>query len=80
MWPPLLTDPSALCIPGFSVGYLTDAGLNSTWLTQAVKQGKMDQKSDSPISRSGCPANLIAITLFNVDIETIKKNLNFHKH
>ena len=48
------------------------AGLNSTRPTQVVWWGKLDPRSDSPARRSGCPANFIAITLFNLDIETKK--------
>ena len=46
-------------------------GFNSTLcLTQVVRWGKLDSRSDSPARRSGCPANLITITLFNLDIKT----------
>ena len=38
---------------------------------QVVMQDQLDPRSDSPTRRSGCPANLIAIILFNLDIETI---------
>ena len=38
--------------------------------TQVVGRGKVDSISDSPARRSGYLANLIAITLFNLDIET----------
>ena len=48
------------------------AGLNSTRPTQLVRQGKLDPRSDSPARHSGYPANLIAITLLNFDIETIE--------
>ena len=51
------------------------SGLNSTLLTQVIRRGKLERRSDSPARSSGCPANLIAITLFNCDIETIKKFL-----
>ena len=53
------------------------AGLNSTRPTQVVWWGKLDPRSDSPARRSGRPANLIAITLFNLDIETKKKSKFF---
>ena len=52
------------------------AGLNSTWPAQVVRRGKLDPRSDSPAKRSGCLANLIAITLFNLDNDN-KYNLNF---
>ena len=39
--------------------------------TMIEKAGKLDQRSDYPAIRSGCPANLIAITLFKLDVETI---------
>ena len=43
------------------------------WPTvQVVRQGKLDPRSDSPARRSGCPVNLIGITLINLDIETKK--------
>ena len=42
------------------------AGLNSTRPTQVVRQGKLDPISDSLARRSGCPANLTAITLYNL--------------
>ena len=44
---------------------------NSTWPTKVLRRGKLDPRSDSPTNLSGCMANLIAITFFNLDIETI---------
>ena len=55
----------------FNCGYLT--GLSNTRPTQVVRRGKLDQRSDSPYRLSCCRANLIRITLFNLDIGTIKK-------
>ena len=52
-------------------------GLNSTQLTQVARWGKLDPRSDILARLSGSPTNLIAITLFNLDIETIKKILIF---
>ena len=46
--------------------------LNSTSPTEVVRLGKFDPRSYSPARLSGCPANLIAVTLLNLDIETIK--------
>ena len=54
-----------------------ESGLNSTCPTQVVSRGKLDTRSDSPNRRSCCSANLIAITLVNLDIETIKHYLIF---
>ena len=53
------------------------AGLNSIWPAKVVRWGKMNSRSDSVARRSGCLANLIAITLLNPDIETIKIILIF---
>ena len=52
-------------------------GPNSTRPTQVVKQGKLDPISDSTARHPGCPANLTAITLFDLCIETMKIFLIF---
>ena len=36
-----------------------------------VRQGKLNPRSDRPGRRKGCTANWKAITLFNLDVETI---------
>ena len=46
--------------------------LNSTLPTEVVRLGKFDPRSYSPARLSGFPANLIAVTLLNLDVETIK--------
>ena len=50
-------------------------------LNPGSQAGKMNPRSDSPFRLSGWPVNLIAISSFNLDIETIKYNflilLNF---
>ena len=51
------------------------SGLKSTRPTWVVRQGKLEPRSESPAKCSGYPANLIANTLFNLDIEQIKKIL-----